>query len=195
MSKQLKFRFWYILQEHPVQCVEKHHQLSACLFVQRFAAKKQYKDVKAVMITYFCYISLFLEKFISWVCKSCLSKYLFVSAFVLQWNLTVWHFQGSRFGQRMKIFTSFPPWLTNTVRACIQIFYLLATNTTWICKKYVFLLNSFGHRRKIFTRFPPLVDNLWKIWWEHGHKSYEHQTNQYKQYWQTKISQVTLSVI
>ena len=35
-----------------MQCVEKHHQLSACLFVQRFAAKKQYKDVKAVMISY-----------------------------------------------------------------------------------------------------------------------------------------------
>ena len=136
-----------------------------------------------------------LENLFSWVCKSCLSKYLFVSSFVLQWNLTVWHFQGSRFGQRMKIFTSFPPWLTNTVRACIQIFYLLATNTTGICKKYVFLLNSFGHRRKIFTCFPPLVDNVWKIWWEHGYKSYKHQTNQYKQYWQTKISPVTLFVI
>ena len=36
-----------------MQCMEKHHQLSACLFVQRFAAKKQYKDVKAVMITHF----------------------------------------------------------------------------------------------------------------------------------------------
>ena len=151
------YPFCYILHQQPVQCMEKHHQLSACLFVQRFAAKKQYKDVKAVMITHFFspYIFPFFGKVISGVCKSCLSKYLFVSSFVLQWNLTVWHFQGSRFGQRMKIFTSFPPWLTNTVRACIQIFYLLATNTTWICKKCVFLLSSFGRRMKILKRFQP----------------------------------------
>ena len=54
------YPFCHISQQQPVQCMEKHHQLSACLFVQRFAAKKQYNDVKAVMIT--CNIFPFLER-------------------------------------------------------------------------------------------------------------------------------------
>ena len=64
------YPFCHISQQQPVQCMEKHHQLSACLFVQRFAAKKQYNDVKAVMITSLHFSFLF-GKVISLLCKSC----------------------------------------------------------------------------------------------------------------------------
>ena len=70
-----------------------------------------------------------------------LFKHLSVSPFAEEKALLFDDFRWPGLVREWKYLQAFRHWLTNTVRACIKIYYSLTTNPKWICKKYVSLLS------------------------------------------------------
>ena len=104
-----------------------------------------------------------------------LFKHLSVSPFAEEKVLLFDDFRWPGFVREWKYLQAFRHWLTNTVRACIKIYYSLTMNMQEICLPSE---QEIPGRMKIFTSFPPLVDNVWKIRWEHAYNVLQ-QTNSF----------------
>ena len=70
-----------------------------------------------------------------------LFKHLSVSPFAEEKALLFDDFRWPGFVREWKYLQAFRHWLTNTVRACIKIYYSFTTNPKWTWKKYVSLLS------------------------------------------------------